>query len=201
MTRSFFSSPIFIAIGTVIFVIPVGIVILFTLESGLLALLAMVGCFAALMSVKIKEDKKYEMTQKIDSYGQTMIFGEFCTEEQMTKCIHLGADVNAHDCKGQTALHVHSALGHDWADNLLLLNGADVDARDSIEQTPLFLAKNLKTATCLVDHHADVNARDKNQVSVLTFIRNKSLDQNISDSDREELLSVIDYLESQGAKA
>ncbi len=201
MKRSFLASPWFIALGTVFVIVPLGIVLLFVVNSGIAALLAMVGCFAVLMIVKNKEDKKYEMTEKVDSCGQTMLFNEFCTIDQVDECVKLGADVNARDFKNRTPLHAHVEMGHAAVSKILLLDNADVNARDLNEQTPLFLVKNLKTAEVLLEHNADVNARDKDNISVLAHLKKRSEDQNISESEHKDLSEIIQYLESKGAQA
>jgi ankyrin repeat protein len=51
--------------------------------------------------------------------------------------IELGADVNAGDQAGQTALHVAASKGNNKVIQLLAENGAKLDARNKRGQTPL----------------------------------------------------------------
>ena len=50
---------------------------------------------------------------------------------------------------------------------LLLVHGADVNARDQWQNTPLRLARNGAIMKLLLDHGADVNARDEYQQTPL----------------------------------
>ena len=97
--------------------------------------------------------------------------------------LQLGMDVNTRDSKEQaTPLHFASFCGHFEITLALLDHGADVDARNSDDQTPLHrvslsprrrLESGYKEANRLaqlmLERGADVNARDKDKATPLHF--------------------------------
>lgn len=75
-----------------------------------------------------------------------------------------GADPSAHNDRGVTALH-HAAWELGSADymRVLLASGADVNARDQLNSTPIMstgLRENLEALQVLVEFGVDANARD-----------------------------------------
>ncbi|NCB46914.1 hypothetical protein EOM81_07845 [bacterium] len=85
-----------------------------------------------------------------------------------------GADANAKDQNGRTALMLAAALANDpELITALIKSGADVNIRDKEEQTPLMLAamlnSNAKIIASLIDGGAEVNAVDKKGFSALMF--------------------------------
>jgi hypothetical protein len=77
------------------------------------------------------------MTRKIDD--QLIAAAQFGRTEEIQTCLSKGADVNAKDGNGYTALH-WAALGQEKALALLLASGADVNARNVDGYTALHLA-------------------------------------------------------------
>lgn len=73
--------------------------------------------------------------------------------------------INLANSSGQTPLHRASYRGHEAIIQLLIDRGADVDAKDKNDQTPLHLLAIISVMThiakLMIDAGADVNARDK----------------------------------------
>ncbi|WP_457634147.1 ankyrin repeat domain-containing protein [Oceanithermus desulfurans] len=82
-----------------------------------------------------------------------------------------GADVAAVDDDGWTPLHGAATAGNAGVARMLVVAGAEVDARDHRSFTPLLLLADwgggLETARTLVDLGADIRARDRWRRNVL----------------------------------
>ena len=57
--------------------------------------------------------------------------------EELQRLVSLGVDVNAPNEEGSTALHVAAAVGSRGVVQYLTDNKADINAVDSLENTPL----------------------------------------------------------------
>jgi ankyrin repeat protein len=79
----------------------------------------------------------------------------------------VGADANAQDDDQRTSLHEASENGHVDIARLLIEHGADIHARDQNQLTPLHLTWHPETAQLLIKHGADVHARDQSQSTPL----------------------------------
>ena len=100
-----------------------------------------------------------------------------------------GADVQARDREGKTALHYAATSGNVEVLELLLSKGAEVDAKDTrYRRTPLHKAAysaDVKTVAALLNKGADISARDaeglqaihaaakRNDPAVLNFLLEK----------------------------
>lgn len=94
--------------------------------------------------------------------------------------IELGAELDARDDKGQTALHIAAVNGNATVCQLLLDRGADVNARDENNQTALHRLANapesmvypwLEVVNVLLASGADVTLRDENGATAGDYIR------------------------------
>jgi ankyrin repeat protein len=133
-----------------------------------------------------------------------------------------GANVNAKDRHGETALMQASLWGHIDAVRLLVANGANVNAKDRVGMTTLMFAAyrhNTGCVTYLASHGADTRARRNDGRSVLMwaciandpeavrFLLSKGVDVNCTDKSGHAALQwaayhpdVIDILKAHGAK-
>ena len=63
--------------------------------------------------------------------------------EAVKVLVELGADVNATNMSGQTAMHNAAFLGEDEIIQFLADNGAEVDVEDEFGQTPWTMARGI----------------------------------------------------------
>ncbi len=86
-------------------------------------------------------------------------------EEAILLLLENGEDINGGDEKfNETPLHIAATAGQSEITELLLKEGADIQARSMSEKTPLHKAVffgQFDTVKLLVEKGADVNARDK----------------------------------------
>ncbi len=90
--------------------------------------------------------------------------------EAVKSYIAKGADVNAKDSDGLTALQFAARWGHLDCVKALLASGADVDEADSLGWTALMLSAVVGHVDCvktLIDNGADVNAKNSEGWTVL----------------------------------
>ncbi|MEL6255370.1 MAG: ankyrin repeat domain-containing protein [Bacteroidota bacterium] len=90
--------------------------------------------------------------------------------EEIQRLINAGADVEAVNFKGKTALHTAAKAGFTKVIEVLLENGANIESRDSQGETPLFSAfrstirkkeKLLQTINQLLEKGANIEAENK----------------------------------------
>lgn len=93
--------------------------------------------------------------------------------------VEKGADVNASDATGMTALHWTEMLNFPEYARLLIQHGARVNIRTSLGmQTPLYyacLANNVDSVDLLIKNGADVNVRDWEGRTILGYLRHLAM--------------------------
>ncbi len=85
-------------------------------------------------------------------------------EEKIKVLIEFGANVNAINDQGWTALHSILSTGTRNCAKILIDNGADLTAKDNEGQSPLFKAAkegNVECVQLLIENKANVNEKDK----------------------------------------
>lgn len=101
--------------------------------------------------------------------------------------ISLGANVNAKNKKGQTALMVAALYGKQDTVEMLLSNHADVNAKDIYDSTALLSAASMERADIvelLLKNHADVNATNKYGSSALMLAIHNMRTDNANTAER-----------------
>jgi ankyrin repeat protein len=92
-------------------------------------------------------------------------------EEMLRTLIVAGADINLATTRGETSLHGASLNDIDKV-RILIRYGADVNARDSVQEHPLHYAERanrLDIVQALVEAGADLNGQDDDGWSVLLW--------------------------------
>ncbi|MDX8411801.1 MAG: ankyrin repeat domain-containing protein [Mariprofundaceae bacterium] len=83
-------------------------------------------------------------------------------EDAIKQALSLGVDVNAKDAARNTVLHLAVKYGHVNIMHLLIEAGADLNARNDFDSTPLHLTeKNIDTIRILLEAGANPNIKDK----------------------------------------
>lgn len=164
----FYQTKTFIVVGLLV-VVALGIIAaMLNFKPKLVAMIFIGGC-ALVFTPRLNALQRQKETTDIDANGQTMLFNAYLYEDAQ-RYLDQGADVSATDIKGQTALHVQVEMDHVDIAELLMAHGASPNVPDYKGRTPLFYAKSAKTAEALVKNNADINAKDQDGNSVLTYI-------------------------------
>jgi ankyrin repeat protein len=164
-----------------------------------------------------------------DNYGSTaLIDASFKGHKQAVELLILeGANLNARGKLGDTALMNAALKGHIEIVEFLISKGADVSLTDNWGNTALIdSAKYARDAACgvialLVDHNADVNAKNKLGLTALIFAaqgghvenlgcliaegadvnaKSKSGETALKFAETSERKDIIDLLKENGAK-
>jgi ankyrin repeat protein len=80
--------------------------------------------------------------------------------DDVKRLVGQGADVNAKDKDGFSALHVAVLQDNNAIVKYLIEKGADIEAKDSKGNTPLLNANHVDVVRCLVEMGANVDAKD-----------------------------------------
>ncbi len=84
--------------------------------------------------------------------------------QRVVELLEAGAEVNARDARGKTALITVAYFGHKDIAKVLIAKGADVNAKDTRGETPLIgaaMSGRKEIVELLIAKGADVNARDR----------------------------------------
>jgi ankyrin repeat protein len=90
---------------------------------------------------------------------RTEIYSKKANNELIIKSLKEGIDVNAKSDRGLTLLHDASLFDNYELAKFLIGYGADVNAKNNFNGTPLHYAESLKMTKLLVENGADVNAQ------------------------------------------
>jgi ankyrin repeat protein/L-ascorbate metabolism protein UlaG (beta-lactamase superfamily) len=116
-------------------------------------------------------DKGYDPNAGLDQHGHIALMAAAYNRDPKVAqaLIERGADVDATNDDGITALHRAALFSADEVAALLIDAGAEVDVRDSSGETPLITAAygSPKTVALLISRGADPNVIDKNGVTAL----------------------------------
>jgi ankyrin repeat protein len=126
----------------------------------------------------------------------------------VTALLVAGADVNAADAKGYTALHYAAYQGTFDLVALLLEKGADPNAKNGVDETPLHLAARgplmddgrLKTFESLLVARADVQAQDTGGRTALHLICAHKARLESPQAADEAILQLTQRLKDLGAQ-
>jgi ankyrin repeat protein len=149
------------------------------------------------MALSKKEQKRFD-----DNLRNAVIYENVFG---VLRFIKSGADMNAGDDCGLTALMLAASKGNAQICKLLVKKGADVDVRDNTNRTALMVAAQRKHADIcrlLVENGAEVLARDWHERTVLhyaaagrlsgicTLLIKKGADVNATDRDKRTALDI-----------
>ncbi len=151
-----------------------------------------VVCDGDLNKVKemVKKNPKLVKARGVEGQMPLSNAAFYGKNEIMAYLVSKGADVNARDDEGLTALHYAVRWGGSFADKntitFLISKGADVNAKTKEGQTPLLKSVILmdrgivgrKMPEILLSRGADVNAADKTGTTPLLYVVSDGQDEN-----------------------
>ena len=144
-------------------------------------------CFNKYLKKKTENKEKCAVCRS-SILDKNMLLLEACKDgktENVTMLLEKGADVNAEDDYGITALMCASENGHTEIVSMLLEKGADVNAECDEGRTALMWASvygHTEIVSMLLEVGADVNAEDDYGITALT---------NASEDGHTEIVSML----------
>lgn len=142
-------------------------------EDGSTALQIAAKSNAAITELLLKSGADIDSQDK-DGLTALQIAAKAASQSVVEILLAHGADVEIQDNKGWTVLH--HASWHDESSSivkLLLAKGGDTEAKNEEAETPLIIAiryGSLGTVKALIEHGADMAARDRRGRSILSLI-------------------------------
>lgn len=131
------------------------------------------------------------MTENIENINNDLTLNAFFGNLDGVKyLLENGANINAIDSVGDTALICAVSMGHFKVVKYLVENGADIEKRDNKKKTALRLALDrgqLKIAECLIKKGADINTKDNSGDTALIWA-SKARNTKMRNTD------VVEYL-------
>ncbi|HEX3046976.1 MAG TPA: ankyrin repeat domain-containing protein [Bacillota bacterium] len=106
--------------------------------------------------------RNHNIFQEINDVFIWAVTGNYLNEA--ASAMQEGADVNARNNQGDSALAIAANLGYTEIVKLLIRNGAKVNAQDEAGQTALFYAAGAgysEIVQLFIEHQTDVNAKNK----------------------------------------
>ncbi len=191
---------------TIVLVLSIFLCIITTgfIINGAMELIERIADFQKRRKKKLRKAKNKEKRKPQEDSSQWVEKGYI----EVKKAIDNGADFNAKDARGHTALMQAARYGHDpKVVQLLIDNGADVHAKTNNGFTALMnavcITDNLKVVQLLIDNFADVNAQDRDgktalmqatlgvspNIEILQLLINKGADINMRGEDGSTALS------------
>jgi ankyrin repeat protein len=132
----------------------------------------------------MKETTEPHPSAKMEGSATTLMAAAFADDDDvLSDLIHRGADLEATDVDGYTALMYACNGGRIRSAELLLDAGADVNARDNDKSTPImFAAQHGQTDIVrrLIEHGADIQARGEHGLTALGFAQQNGHEQTVA---------------------
>ncbi|KAI8372899.1 ankyrin repeat-containing domain protein [Radiomyces spectabilis] len=122
--------------------------------------------------------------------------------DRVKDLIETGADVNAHDEFGYTAMHAAVSYGETDIVKYLLSKGANVDIEDFEKDTPLYVAETVEMAQLLLDNGADPHHRNEDGITPAATAQQEgwtAVAELLAGITKEELSEQVDPEQEEAA--